>query len=42
MNINDIDKILDKLKLEGWDGLTDSEKSKLYKASKEKQQDTIN
>ena len=42
VNINDIDKILDKLKLEGWDGLTDSEKSKLYKASKEKQQDTIN
>lgn len=42
VNINDIDKILDKLKLDGWDGLTDSEKSKLYKASKEKQQDTIN
>ena len=42
VSINDIDKILDKLKLGGWDGLTDSEKSKLYKASKEKQQDTIN
>ena len=42
VSINNIDKILDKLKLEGWDGLTDSEKSKLYKASKEKQQDTIN
>jgi len=41
-NINNVDKILDKLKLEGWDGLTDSEKSKLYKASKEKQQDIIN
>jgi len=40
---NDINIILDKLKLEGWDGLTDDEKSQLYKASKEKQkQNSIN
>jgi len=42
VNINDVDKILDKLKLKGWDGLTDREKTKLYNASKQKQQDTIN
>lgn len=35
--INDIDAILDKLKIEGWNGLTESEKSKLYTASKQKQ-----
>jgi len=34
---NNIDIILDKLKLEGWDGLTEDEKSKLYQASKEKE-----
>ena len=34
---NNIDIILDKLKLEGWDGLTNNEKSQLYKASKEKE-----
>ena len=40
---NDIDIILDKLKLEGWDGLSDQEKSQLYKASKEKKEhDTLN
>ena len=33
-----IDIILDKLKLEGWDGLTEDEKSKLYQASKEKEE----
>ena len=38
-----IDIILDKLKLEGWEGLTDDEKSQLYRASKEKQKhNTIN
>ena len=42
VNINDVDKILDKLKLKGWDYLTDREKAKLYDASKQKQQDTIN
>ena len=31
-SINNIDIILDKLKLDGWDGLTDNEKSQLYKA----------
>ena len=42
-NVNNIDIILDKLKLEGWDGLTDDEKSQLYRASKEKQKhNTIN
>ena len=35
--INKVDLILDKLKLKGWDGLTDEEKTILYKASKEKQ-----
>tara|TARA_Y100001960_G_scaffold331932_1_gene430673 strand:+ start:4864 stop:5655 length:792 start_codon:yes stop_codon:yes gene_type:complete len=41
--INDIDTILDKLKLEGWDGLSDDEKSKLYRASQEKKKhDSIN
>lgn len=40
---NKIDIILDKLKLEGWDGLTDDEKSQLYRASREKQkQNSIN
>ena len=34
---SDVDLILDKLKLEGWDGLTDDEKTQLYKASKKKQ-----
>ena len=33
----DIDIILDKLKLKGWEGLSDLEKSQLYKASKDKQ-----
>ena len=32
-----IDKILDKLKIEGWDGLTEEEKTQLFQASKEKQ-----
>ena len=32
-----IDIILDKLKLKGWEGLTEAEKSQLYKASKQKQ-----
>jgi len=36
-SMNNIDIILDKLKLDGWDGLTDNEKSQLYKASKEKE-----
>ena len=41
--INEVDLILDKLKLKGWDGLTDEEKTILYKASKEKQRhDSIN
>ena len=41
--INKVDLILDKLKLKGWDGLTDEEKTILYKASKEKQRhDSIN
>ncbi len=35
--ISDIDTILDKLKIEGWNGLTENEKSQLYIASKEKQ-----
>ena len=41
--ISTVDLILDKLKLKGWDGLTDEEKTILYKASKEKQShDSIN
>tara|TARA_B100000029_G_C17413789_1_gene901735 strand:- start:45 stop:845 length:801 start_codon:yes stop_codon:yes gene_type:complete len=32
-----VDKILDKLKIEGWEGLTEKEKGKLFQASKEKQ-----
>ena len=41
--ISKVDLILDKLKLKGWDGLTDEEKTILYKASKEKQShDSIN
>ena len=34
---DNVDKILDKLKVEGWDGLTEIEKATLFKASKEKQ-----
>ena len=34
---DNVDKILDKLKVEGWDGLTELEKATLFKASKEKQ-----
>ena len=32
-----VDKILDKLKIEGWEGLSEEEKAKLFQASKEKQ-----
>ena len=35
-DIDYVDKILDKLKLKGWNGLTDDEKSVLFKASKER------
>ena len=35
-DINNIDEILDKLKLEGWDGLTENEKSRLFQASKDR------
>jgi membrane associated rhomboid family serine protease len=38
ISTGNIDIILDKLKLEGWDGLTEDEKSKLYQASKEKEE----
>jgi len=38
--INNIDIILDKLKTEGWNGLTEDEKTQLYKASKQKQKNT--
>ncbi len=37
IKINDVDLILDKLKLKGWEGLDENEKSILYKASKDKQ-----
>ena len=41
--ISDVDLILDKLKLKGWEGLDENEKSILYKASKDKQKyDSIN
>ena len=33
---DNVDKILDKLKIEGWDGLTKKEREKLFQASKEK------
>ena len=35
-DVNNIDNILDKLKLEGWDGLTDDEKGQLFQASKDR------
>ena len=35
-DINNVDEILDKLKLEGWDGLTENEKSRLFQASKDR------
>ena len=34
---DNVDKILDKLKIEGWEGLTEVEKATLFQASKEKQ-----
>ncbi len=37
--LNNIDDILDKLKIEGWDGLSDKEKSILFQESKKRNQE---
>ena len=37
--VESVDLILDKLKREGWNGLNEKEKSKLFQASKKRNQD---
>ena len=39
LDIDDVDRILDKLKTDGWDGLSEHEKSTLFQASKKRRQD---
>jgi membrane associated rhomboid family serine protease len=39
ISLNNIDDILDKLKIEGWDGLSDKEKSILFQESKKRNQE---
>jgi len=39
IDVNAVDDILDKLKIKGWDGLSEQEKSTLFQASKKRNQD---